>query len=181
MNEPVRTSANNWAATAQDAINGIRAKGATNLVLVPGAYWSGAHSWTKVQPNGQSNGLALTSFNDPADNFAFDIHQYFDYNSSGSSPVCVTPEKAEARLATATAWLRANGQRAMLTEFGVSRDPACRVVLETALRHMATNPEWLGWTAWASSAWFGSYIFNLYPLQSPPPPQLQTLQAFTAQ
>ncbi len=179
MNEPVKISATAWAAAAHDALLGIRATGARNLVLVPGAYWSGAHSWTRVGAN-PSNGDAMTGFRDPADNMAFDFHQYFDANASGTTANCVTPAIAEKRLAVATAWLRATGNRGMLTEFGVARAPECAAVLVAALQHMAANKEWLGWTIWGSSAWFGTYHFNLYPFQSPPPPQLEILKPYLA-
>lgn len=177
MNEPVKIGAAEWAAIAGDTVRGIRGTGARNLILVPGTNWSGAHSWTKSIGAGASNGDAMAGFNDPGHNMAFDFHQYFDANSSGTSGFCVTPQQAEARLAVATTWLRATGNRGMLTEFGIGQSPDCAVVLTTALRHMATNHEWLGWTIWASSAWFGTYKFNLYPFPTPPP-QLEVLQPF---
>lgn len=180
MNEPVRINATDWAAVAKASLTAIRSTGARNLVLVPGAYWSGAHSWQKTVGGPVSNAAALADLTDPANNMAIDFHQYFDANSSGTSPLCVPPAEAERRLAVATNWMRATGHRGMLTEFGVSRDPGCAIVLTTALRHLADNPEWLGWTIWASSAWFGAYPFNLYPFQASPPPQLQALQPFLA-
>lgn len=175
MNEPVRISSTAWAAAAQDAVLGIRAAGARQLVLVPGAYWSGAHSWTRKAAT-PSNGEALSGLRDPANNMAFDFHQYFDANSSGTSEACVAPEIAQKRLAVATNWLRASGNRGFLSEFGVGRNSECAPVLKAALDHMASNKEWLGWTVWASSAWFGSYPFNLHPSQSPP--QLAVLRPY---
>lgn len=180
MNEPVKLGAADWAAVAQDTVRGIRASGARNLVLVPGANWSGAHSWLKPIGRGPSNGDVLAGFRDPGNNMAFDFHQYFDANSAGTATGCVTAAQAEYRLSVATNWLRAHGRRGMLTEFGVSQNPDCGPVLTAALRHLAANPEWLGWTIWASSAWFGRYPFNLYPFQQPPPPQLDLLQPFLA-
>ncbi len=178
MNEPIRIGADEWAAIAGDLIIGIRSTGARNLILVPGAYWSGAHSWTKAMRANPSNAEALKNLADPADNIAFDIHQYFDANSSGTTTSCVAPDKVEARLAVATNWLRATGRRAMLTEFGGDRSPACLAALKTALDHLDANPQWIGWTAWASSAWFGSYPLNLYPLQGEVPPQLELMTPY---
>lgn len=178
MNEPVKISASTWAAVAQDTLLGIRKTGARNLVLVPGAYWSGAHSWKKPVGNNLSNAEAMAQFRDPSNNFAFDFHQYFDANSSGATANCVTPAEAERRVGVATAWLRSTGNRGMLTEFGIGRSPECAPVLVAVLRHLAANPEWHGWTIWASSAWFGTYHFNLHPAQPVPPPQLETLQPF---
>jgi len=180
MNEPVRIGARDWASIAGDVIDGIRATGAHNLVLVPGTYWSGAHSWTKPMRVNPSNAEAFAGFSDPADNFAFDMHQYFDAYSSGTTTTCVTADKVEARLSVATNWLRANGQRAMLTEFGAGRSPECLTALRAALEHLRKNPEWIGWTAWGSSAWFGTYAFNLFPTQTPPPPQLDVMAPYFA-
>ncbi len=58
MNEPrgggtISTEA--WLSDAQDAMNAIRATGATNLVLVPGNYYTGAWSWTTgINPSTQT-------------------------------------------------------------------------------------------------------------------------------
>ncbi len=179
MNEPVRIGTADWAAMAGRAALSIRGTGAANLILVPGTNWSGAHSWRK-RVGTQSNAEALRGFIDPGHNFAYDFHQYFDANSSGTSPVCVSPAEAERRIAVATDWLREVGGRGFLTEFGVSALPECQPVLRAALAAMAKSREWLGWTAWASSAFFGKYPFNLYPLQDPVPPQLATLSPYLA-
>jgi hypothetical protein len=68
----------------------------------------------------------------------------------------------------------------MLTEFGADRSPACLAALKTALDHVNANPQWIGWTAWASSAWFGTYPFNLYPLKGEVPPQLELMTPYFA-
>ena len=84
MNEPNRIHAEDWRKAAEAAIDAIRATGARNLILVPGTYWSGAHSWTKKRGT-ISNASALRDLTDPADNMAFEAHQYFDDNFSGTS------------------------------------------------------------------------------------------------
>lgn len=47
MTEPVgkKLTATTWLASAQAAINAIRATGATNMILVPGAYWGSANEF----------------------------------------------------------------------------------------------------------------------------------------
>ena len=85
MNEPHGQTALQWRAGANAAVTAIRAGGATQLILIPGTDYTGAHSWTAA--NG--NGAAWSGYHgDPLDNFAFEMHQYLDSNSSGASPVC---------------------------------------------------------------------------------------------
>ena len=179
MNEPIGIGAADWAKVVTGVLARIRATGATNLVLVPGVNWSGAHSWRK-RVGIMSNAEAMTGLVDPARNIAFDFHQYFDGNSSGLTAQCVPIAEAERRLMVATLWLRETGQRGFLSEFNVAPSPECQPVLRAALALMARNPEWLGWTLWASSAWFGTYTMNLYPLQAVQPPQLATMRPFLA-
>ena len=58
MNEPHDVPATQWLASANAAIAAIRETGATNLVLVPGTIWTGAHSWEEERDGG-ANGLIL--------------------------------------------------------------------------------------------------------------------------
>src|SRR5690606_35093857 len=83
MNEPHDMPTADWVEAANAAIAAIRETGAEQLILVPGNHWTGAHSWTKTD-----NATALLSIDDPNDNYAFEVHQYFDANHSGSSPNC---------------------------------------------------------------------------------------------
>lgn len=175
MNEPVHISAADWAGVAQSLIDAIRDRGASNLILVPGANWSGAHSWTK-RINGVSNADAMQGLRDPQQNFAFDFHQYFDPYSSGAGTTCVTETEAARRIGVATIWLVRTGNRGFLSEFGVGRSPECLLVLRRVLTTLAADPHWLGWTIWASAQWFGTYQYNLHP--STNPPQLEILKPF---
>jgi endoglucanase len=54
------------ATRCAQSINAIRAAGATNLVLVPGVFWTGAHSWASLNDG-------MKAIQDS--NFAFDMHQ----------------------------------------------------------------------------------------------------------
>lgn len=179
MNEPVGIGANAWADVAGRAVTAIRATGAKNLILVPGVIWSGAHSWRK-KVGVESNAEAMTGFVDPANNFAFDFHQYFDANSSGMGAICVSPAEAARRLAVASDWLSETGNRGFLSEFGVHPGAECQATLRAALTHLRQRPEWLGWTLWASAQWFGTYPMNIYPLMDPPSPTLATMKTFLA-
>jgi endoglucanase len=83
-----------------------------------------------------------------------DIHEYLDKDYSGTLAECVNPY--ETAMAEVTAWLRANGLKAMVTEFGGSDSDGCKAMVGDALAYMESNPEYIGWTAWAAGPLWGS-------------------------
>lgn len=162
MNEPNGMTALAWRPIAEASLTAIRKTGARNLVLVPGTHWSGAHNWT--EGGAASNGSALASLRDPADNMAFEMHQYADADSSGTKIGCIPADQAAARLTAATAWLRANHARGFLGEFGTDPDPGCLAALEAMLAAMDAAPDaWMGWTYWAAGAMWGGYPKSIQP------------------
>ncbi|KLD72199.1 cellulase [Xanthomonas pisi DSM 18956] len=164
MNEPYDIAPQNWAAAAQAAIDGIRATGANNLILVPGALWSGAHSWYSTIA-GQSNAVALASLRDPLNRYAIEVHQYLDTDSSGTSASCVSATIGAERLRSFTGWLRSQRKRGFLGEFGSSSDRTCMLALDGMLRYLEANRDvWLGSSVWAAGAWWrADYPFTLQP------------------
>ncbi len=175
MNEPNGISAREWRGIAEAGIAAIRATGARNMILMPGTSWSGAHSWMKG--GAESNAAVLAGLSDPADNLVFEMHQYFDSDSSGTGPSCITPQQATARLDDATRWLRQEHARGLLGEFGASADPACLAVLDQVLTKLDRNADvWIGWTYWAAGDWWGKYFFNVQPAKSVDKPQFAVLR-----
>ena len=173
MNEPNGLGATVWRDLAQGALSAIRQTGARNLVLVPGVRWTGAHSWT-AGPD--SNADAMQSFRDPANNVAFEMHQYVDGNSSGTSSSCVDPDRAAARLNAATNWLRQNHARGFLGEFGAAPNAGCLASLDRLLDKVDQGSDvWLGWTYWAAGAWWGQYAMSVQPDRRGPKPQAAVL------
>lgn len=170
MNEPHDMSTEQWVAAANAAIAAIRAAGAQNLILVPGNAWTGAHSWSDGW-YGTPNAVAMLNIVDPFDNFAFEVHQYLDADSSGTSSGVAGPTIGSQRIAAFTSWLRAHGYRGLLGEFAVagqSIGSAGGQIGDEALRDMlgflaANSDVWLGWTWWAGGPWWGEYMFTLEP------------------
>jgi len=164
MNEPADISAADWKAVAQSVTNAIRATGARNFLLVPGTDYSGAHSWVS-----SGNAAQMATFVDPANNFAFDVHQYLDADSSGKSGACVAGAGA-SRLDPFIDWAKESpGRRGFLGEFA-GGDPAvpgqeqCAVELPALLAKAESSGVFVGWTAWGGGAWWEpSYIFRLDP------------------
>jgi endoglucanase len=157
-NEPHDQNTDTLVAVQNRAIAAIRAAGSSHLILVSGNAWSGAHSW-----EASGNSRAMLAIEDPARNFAFDVHQYLDRDSSGASGACVPG--AETRLAPFTAWARQHGKRGFLGEFGAGADPECLAALGAILEHVRAEPRlWAGWTYWAGGAWWP----DTYPLSIKP-------------
>jgi endoglucanase len=190
MNEPMSPAVTNgitpadWLVAANQAIAAIRAQGAKQLILVPGSYWTGAHSWVS-----SGNAAVLnTGVVDSENNYAFELHQYLDSDYSGTSPTVVTGAGATV-LAAATASLRAAGKKAFLGETGVGTSSAALVELEAELDYMDANRDvWIGWTGWAGGPWWYNssededYFLNLDPiptLSGPEKPQVTVFKAHT--
>ncbi len=176
MNEPNEMSTDAWVSAANAAIAAIRNTGATNLILVPGNAWSGAWSWNQTW-YGTSNATAMLRITDSRNNYAFEAHQYLDGDSSGSSSSCVSTTIGAERLAAFTNWLRANGKRGFIGEFGGGRDATCTAAIDNAVKHIEANASlYLGWTYWAAGPWWGDYYTTLEPLNGVDRPQMDALE-----
>lgn len=175
MNEPNTMSTELWLADANTAIAAIRQTGATNLLLVPGNGWTGAHSWDDTW-YGTSNATVMLGVVDPLNHYAFDLHQYLDSDSSGTNETCVSKTIGSERLASVTAWLKQNHRQAFLGEFGGARNDLCYAALDDMLGFIDHNTSvWLGWTYWAAGPKWGEYLFTLEPTNGADRPQMAIL------
>ena len=164
VNEPNGLSAAAWFDIANEAVAAIRKAGATNLILLPGTAYSGAHSWQSDWYGG-ANAASVAKVKDPIDHLAIEVHQYLDGDSSGSKPEIKSPTIGSERLKGFVQWCRANKYRAFLGEFGVPGNEAGKVALEDMLTAMERDSDvWLGWTWWAAGAWWPKdYMFTIQP------------------
>lgn len=96
MNEPVGlqatstlTPAKVWEHASQAALGAIRANGDTKLVLVSGYDWSGVRQWATEHPHAW--------ISDPAHNFRYEAHHYFDRDNSGTYAYSYAAEVANAQ------------------------------------------------------------------------------------
>lgn len=173
MNEPQLPDAGSWRDTQQQAITAIRSTGAGNKILVSGIGWDGAHNFTSISAK------TLGTLNDPLHKLVFEVHQYFDANSSGTSDTCSNPNKAVAQLTSFTQWLKAGHRQGFLGEFGVSRRPECVDVLTHVVAYLKANSDvWLGWSYWAAGPLWGNYMFTLEPDHGADREQMTALQPF---
>lgn len=175
MNEPHGVSAVAWRRMVDQSIGAIRRSGAKQLILVPGVRWTGGAAW--FDGGSDSSASAMTGVKDPANNFLFEIHQYFDRDNSGTSSKCVSRTIGRQRLAAVTAWLRKERAGGLLGEFGSSVEPTCLAALNDTLVFMESNGDvWRGWTYWAGGDWWGDYPYSIQPVAGKPRPQGMVLK-----
>ncbi len=179
MNEPHQQTAQQWLGSANAAIAAIRATGAGQQILVPGSYWTGAHSWVSTD----NDTVIGPGIRDPLGNFAFEVHQYLDSDSSGTHANVVSANIGVERLTAVTQWAEATGSRLFLGEFGVAQDPVSLAALANMVAYMKAHPVWEGATYWAAGPWWGDYMFSIEPTglgtgSVVDRPQMDVLEAF---
>lgn len=185
MNEPANCTAPQFKVAAMAALAAIRATGANQLVLI-----AGGGSFDDAENFGTLQGTMWDTFNqpgwtgtngDPADNFAFEGHKYFDTNNDGQNENYRNVTGSQL-LGNMTTWCRQTNSgvtrvkpfKAFLGEFGwtdgayTGANPA--VVGASLMDFMSANSDvWLGWTWWVggSFAKYGAYTHtNLCPTGS---------------
>ncbi|MCC7251284.1 glycoside hydrolase family 5 protein [Hyphomicrobium sp.] len=159
MNEPAGIAVDAWLPAADAAVKSIRETQASNLILVPGIDYAGAHSWIS------SGNVRMRAIADPADNFAFEVHQYLDGDSSGTSPEAVSATIGSERIRAFQDWAREHQFKAFLGEFGAADNERSLAALRDLCRTLEDNADvWLGWAAWAGGSWWPEdYFLNLEP------------------
>lgn len=84
MNEPnnfpdaggFTSAAELWEDVTQQTVTALRDAGDDTLILVGGYDWSGVDGWREIHPDGW--------IDDPADNFRYEAHHYWDSDASGT-------------------------------------------------------------------------------------------------
>ncbi len=179
MNEPQGLPTETWLDSANLAIAEIRRTGAKNLILVPGNGWSSARDWTGGG-YGLPNSEVMLKVEDPADDFAYDVHQYFNSDFTGTSADCQSVDIGMSTLAPVTEWAKQHQRRLFLGEFGVGPGATCLAALDRTLRFLTANSDvWAGWTYWAGGErWPAGYFTNIQPAAGHERPQMSVLEKY---
>ncbi|KAF5557691.1 endoglucanase 3 precursor [Fusarium mexicanum] len=148
------------AALNQAAVDAIRKAGATSqYIFVEGNAYTGAWSWVS-----SGNGAAMKDLKDPQNKIIYEMHQYLDSDSSGTSETCVSSTIGAERLKAATQWLKANKKKGILGETAGGANAQCIAALKGELQHLLDNSDvWTGWLYWAAGPWWGDYMFSMEP------------------
>ena len=172
MNEPHVQTATEWLSSANAAIAAIRSAGAAQQILVPGSYYDGAWTWT----TSDNAAVIGTGVQDPLHNFAFEVHQYLDFDGSGTHPGVVSPTIGIERVTAVTQWAEATGNHLFLGEVGVSTDQTSLTALDGMLTYILQHTNvWEGVTYWAGGPWWGTYMFSIEPENGVDKPQMAIL------
>lgn len=169
-NEPTQMSSVGGTETVLQYQNAIiaslRKLGAKNLILVEGNEWTGLHSWTQTAGDGSTaNSKVFTrqAIQDPLNNIAINVHQYFDSNFSGTSDSCRANLDA-INMDDFVNYLKENKLKAIVTEFGTGRGEHCSQALDGFLKLLKTHAYtkekdygFIGWTIWSGGHGWGGY------------------------
>ena len=162
MNEPHDMPTELILTNNQASINSIRQAGAKQLILVPGNGFTGAQKWLNSTCSGcKPSADVLTAIKDSGNNFAFDMHLYFDSDTSGTHNECTSA--APSNIAATTTWLQKNNYTAFLSEFGAGANSACFQTVNKTLAWLEDHPQFIGWTYWAAGPLWGDYFLSVEP------------------
>jgi endoglucanase len=174
MNEPHDTGGL-WFSAAQAGVDGVRATDQSSLIVIEGEGWSGAWKWP-------ANNADL-SIRDPANNYMFQAHQYFDSDGSGTYTQNYDADGATAMIGAERVqpfidWLHTHHYRGMVGEYGVpDNDARWNIVLENFLKSL--NANCIPGTYWAGGPWWGAYSLAVEPVNGNDRPQMAVLENYT--
>lgn len=164
MNEPTKSfSPTAWKDIIQETLLSVREMGVNNQVLISGTFWSTAAVWKY-----SGNAAAFADFYDPANNYAFDVHQYFDSTQSGTGEDFM--DDPTSLLKHVTEWAKATGHKIFLGETAVSlNNPEIAqqnvMKMQEVINYLNKHDDvWLGYSVWGGGQVFkDDYIFRLSP------------------
>ncbi|KJR79810.1 glycoside hydrolase family 5 protein [Sporothrix schenckii 1099-18] len=160
MNEPHDLDVSAWVDTVQAVVTAIRKVAPKQTILLPGSNFTSAGAMAGVA------GPLLLGVKNPDNStsgLVFDVHQYLDYDYSGTHTTCVT--NAISSFQPLATWLRANGRQAFTTETGGGNTPSCVQYVCELMKFLNTNSDvFLGTVAWAA----GSFDPSTYELSVVP-------------
>jgi hypothetical protein len=172
MNEPHDQSATRGRRSRRVPSTPSEQPGVTQEILASGSDLDTASSWVS-----SGNAAAVGRITDQDNNLVFEVHQYFNQGSTGTSTSVLSPTIGPDSLASITQWAAENSKRLFLGEFGAGSDSASLVALGNTLSYINGHSNvWQGGTYWAAGPWMGSYMFSADPQNGVEAPQTALLE-----
>ncbi|WP_286786728.1 MULTISPECIES: glycoside hydrolase family 5 protein [unclassified Pseudomonas] len=173
MNEPHDALAY-WPTAAQYGINGIRSIDNVRPIMIEGNGWAEATRWAYWND-------PLLKLQDPANNIIFEAHTYFDEGAGGTYDAVdvstLSPTYGVERVKPFIEWLKKNGRRGFIGEFGVpDNDPRWLTIMDNMLAYLRQNC--IPATYWAAGPGWGTYNLSVEPVGGQDRPQWPTLKKY---
>lgn len=167
-NEPHDMGVANWPAIAQAVVTAIRANGDNKTIMIEGNSWANAYFWPTL------SGQQTPFITDPANNYYYEAHLYFDHDYSGTYEWTYDQELANVedpqfgpnigadRVAPFVSWCTTYNVPCYLGEFGLPNDdPRWLTVLDNFLT--AIDAAKMPGTYWAAGELWGTYSLSVQP------------------
>lgn len=173
MNEP-NGALSYWPTAAQYGINGVRSVDKTRPIIVEGNGWAEATRWAQWNE-------PLLKLVDPSNNIVFSAHTYFDANAGGNydsiDVSTLDPMYGVERVKPFVEWLKKNGKRGYIGEFGVpDNDARWFTMMDNMLAYLRENC--IPATYWAAGPGWGNYFMSVEPVNGQERPQWPTLRKY---
>jgi len=174
MNEPHDAVAQ-WATAAQYGIDGVRSIDSVRPIMIEGNGWAEATRWPQWNDT-------LLGLKDPANNLIYQAHVYFDGvggggNYTNTSATAYGDDFGMERVRPFVEWLKKNGKRGMIGEFGVpDSDGRWNVIMGNMLAYLKQNC--MPATYWAAGPGWANYNLSVEPVNGVERPQWPTLRKY---
>lgn len=185
VNEPNTMPTMQWVNAANAAILAIRSTGNNTLISVPGNAWTGANQWSSNwgPDSGYdvSNATAMLNIKDPANNYVFEVHNYFDDDGSGNfkNNDCVNENIGITKIQNVTTWAKTNKKKVIVGEFSGINTPTCQKAVSNFITYLSNNPDvYVGWLWWSAGTPWGNYRLSINPVNNVDEPRMTWLIPF---
>lgn len=174
MNEP-HDAMTQWPIAAQQAIDALRTIDTVRPIMIEGNGWAEATRWAQWNDS-------LLGLSDPANNLIFQAHVYFDGDGGGGAYTSTSAasrgdDYGVERVKPFVEWLKRNGKRGMIGEFGIpDNDARWNVIMGRMLAYLKQNC--IPATYWAAGPGWGNYNLSVEPINGVDRPQWATLKAY---
>lgn len=160
MNEPHDLDINTWANTLQASVTAIRKAGASKqTILLAGTNFANAGAFPSA------SGPALSKITNPdgtTSNLVFEVHQYFDSDTTGTHVDCSQNEVSTFQ--NLASYLKSIGRKAFVGELGGGNVQDCVDLIGASLDVLISNKDvFMGWTSWSAGTFPASYPLSEVP------------------
>lgn len=176
QNEPKISSITQLKEVYQAAIDSIRTVDTHTPIVVEGLNWASAYQWTYDSTKVNSN-WPLKDLVDPSDKVVYQAHTYFDRDNSGTYQNSYSSEVRkfnvyETRLKPFLEWLKKNGKKGIVGEFGVPyvdstktySDERYMALLDSTLNYIRSYQQ--SATYWCAGSMYESNSLSCQPDKS---------------